>query len=165
MVLLISQLILQSTMFVCSSLSSSVKVQNVRLQRRLNLRVQAEVGWNKVLTKKELAEKGGRAVVNVSGNQILVQEFAGDIYAVSNRCTHLNLPLQGRTALLSAEVTDDGCVVCPAHGTAFELKSGEVKGDWCPKFNIPFVGKLTEQKPLPVYELRVTDDESIEIKA
>lgn len=26
-----------------------------------------------------------------------------------------------------------GCVVCPAHGTAFALGTGEVKGEWCPK--------------------------------
>eukprot|EP01024_Parvocaulis_polyphysoides_P050204 TRINITY_DN48889_c0_g2_i1.p1 TRINITY_DN48889_c0_g2~~TRINITY_DN48889_c0_g2_i1.p1 ORF type:complete len:134 (-),score=33.17 TRINITY_DN48889_c0_g2_i1:119-520(-) len=126
--------------------------------------VLAEGGWNKVLTKKELSEKGGRAVVDVAGKQVLVQEFAGDIYAVSNRCTHLNLPLQGRTGLFKAEVTEAGCVVCPAHGTAFDLKSGEVKGEWCPKFNLPLVGKITEKKPLPVYELRVTEDESIEVK-
>eukprot|EP01025_Chloroclados_australasicus_P011563 TRINITY_DN15055_c0_g1_i2.p2 TRINITY_DN15055_c0_g1~~TRINITY_DN15055_c0_g1_i2.p2 ORF type:complete len:176 (-),score=16.58 TRINITY_DN15055_c0_g1_i2:426-884(-) len=142
----------------------SSPVKSARFGRSLNIRTQATASWNKVLTKKELSEKGGRAVVNVEGSQILIQEFAGDIYAVSNRCTHLNLPLQGRTALLKAEVTEDGCVVCPAHGTAFELKSGEVKGDWCPKFNIPFVGKLTEQKPLPVYELRVTENEDIEVK-
>lgn len=30
-------------------------------------------------------------------------------------------------------VTPDKCVVCPAHGTAFDLKTGEVKGEWCPK--------------------------------
>eukprot|EP01023_Acetabularia_acetabulum_P013898 TRINITY_DN1678_c0_g1_i2.p2 TRINITY_DN1678_c0_g1~~TRINITY_DN1678_c0_g1_i2.p2 ORF type:complete len:152 (-),score=34.32 TRINITY_DN1678_c0_g1_i2:175-630(-) len=143
---------------------SVAKAPNVRFQRAQNLKVGADAGWNKVLTKKELGDKGGRAVVKVDGNQILVQEFAGDIYAVSNRCTHLNLPLQGRTALLSAQVTDEGCVVCPAHGTAFDLKSGEVKGEWCPKFNIPFIGKLADEKPLPVYELRVTEDESIEIK-
>lgn len=30
-------------------------------------------------------------------------------------------------------MTPDKCVVCPAHGTAFDLKTGEVKGEWCPK--------------------------------
>lgn len=37
--------------------------------------------------------------------KVLVQEFAGDIFAVSNKCSHLGLPLQARPsrALLSSE--------------------------------------------------------------
>jgi hypothetical protein len=35
--------------------------------------------------------------------------------------------------LVQGSVTPDKCVVCPAHGTAFDLKTGEVKGEWCPK--------------------------------
>lgn len=38
----------------------------------------------------------------------------------------------GKTAMFQAEVKDK-CVVCPAHGTYFDLKTGEVKGEWCPK--------------------------------
>ncbi len=34
--------------------------------------------------------------------------------------------------MFQAEVKDK-CVVCPAHGTFFDLKTGEVKGEWCPK--------------------------------
>jgi nitrite reductase/ring-hydroxylating ferredoxin subunit len=25
---------------------------------------------------------------------------------------------------------EKGCVVCPAHGTAFDLKTGAVEGEW-----------------------------------
>lgn len=31
-------------------------------------------------------------------------EDAGEVYALSNKCSHLGLPLQGKTALLQAEV-------------------------------------------------------------
>jgi len=44
-------------------------------------------------------------------------------------CRHLGLPLVGRTALLQGKVADK-CIVCPAHGTAFDLGTGEVKGKW-----------------------------------
>jgi nitrite reductase/ring-hydroxylating ferredoxin subunit len=63
--------------------------------------------------------------------QVLLQDVAGTVYAVSNKCSHLNLSLQGKTALLSATVTPDCCVVCPAHGTAFDLATGAVKGVRC----------------------------------
>jgi hypothetical protein len=39
------------------------------------------------------------------------------VYAVSNKCPHLGLSLQGKTPLLSAKVTTEGashCIVCPA---------------------------------------------------
>jgi len=51
---------------------------------------------------------------------------AGEVYGVNNRCTHLNLPLQGRTALVGKPLIN-GCVVCPSHSTAFDVKTGEVQ--------------------------------------
>jgi nitrite reductase/ring-hydroxylating ferredoxin subunit len=57
----------------------------------------------------------------------------------------------------------DKCIVCPAHGTYFDLASGEVKGEWCPKLpNLPLVGKGPSQKPLPTYECR-TEGNDIEV--
>ena len=81
-------------------------------------------------------------MVEVNGARILVAEFAGDVFAVSNKCSHLGLPLVGKTALLQGQVKDK-CIVCPAHGTAFDLASGDVKGEWCPSerclgFSFPF---------------------------
>ena len=58
----------------------------------------------------------------------------------------------------------DGCVVCPAHGTAFDLATGEVQGEWCPKMpDLPLVGKGPAKKPLPVFECRVGEDGTIEV--
>lgn len=39
----------------------------------------------------------------------------------------------GKTAFFQGQVSDK-CIVCPAHNTAFDLATGEVKGEWCPKF-------------------------------
>ena len=70
---------------------------------------------------QDLQDNGGRLVANLDGKKILIQDFMGDVYAVSNKCPHLNLSMQGKTALLSAKMTDDGCIVCPAHGSQLSL--------------------------------------------
>jgi nitrite reductase/ring-hydroxylating ferredoxin subunit len=168
---------------------------------------------------------------------VLVVEDAGSVYAVSNKCSHLGLPLQGKTAMFTATVRGarrractggergdgsvgggggagsaavempwvgekrwrasrpsrsrpgrpnpyhahthhtnnntkkqkksqikDGCVVCPAHNTAFSLKDGAVKGEWCPKFpQLPLVGKLGDAKPLPTFGCRVSEAGDVEV--
>ena len=60
----------------------------------------------------------------------------------------------------------DKCIVCPAHGTAFDLQTGAVKGEWCPGFpDLPFVGKGTASKPLPMFDTRVDAAGAIEVLA
>ena len=114
---------------------------------------------------QDLQDNGGRLVANLDGKKILIQEFMGDVYAVSNKCPHLNLSMQGKTALLSAKLTDDGCIVCPAHGSQFKLDNGEQVGEWCPNLpDLPLVGKVGNgPAPLPVYQTRVTDSGDIEV--
>ena len=114
---------------------------------------------------QDLQDNGGRLVANLDGKKILIQEFMGDVYAVSNKCPHLNLSMQGKTALLSAKLTDDGCIVCPAHGSQFKLDNGEQVGEWCPNLpDLPLVGKIGNgPAPLPVYQTRVTDSGDIEV--
>jgi len=57
------------------------------------------------------------------------------------------------------------CIVCPLHKTAFALKSGEVRGEWCPY--PPVIGKLTGAlqpvASLPVFEVR-TRGKNIEVR-
>lgn len=114
-------------------------------------------------TKTALNDAGGKQVVEVDGQKILLALVEDEVFAVSNKCSHLGLPLVGKTAMFQGEIKDR-CVVCPAHGTAFDLSSGDVKGPWCPTFpNIPLVGKLTPQKPLPTFQSRVDETGSIEV--
>ncbi|KAK9839308.1 hypothetical protein WJX81_006893 [Elliptochloris bilobata] len=118
-----------------------------------------------VTTLKEVKANGGRQVVDVGGKKVLVAEAEGQVYAVSNKCTHLNISLVGKTPLLQGKVQGK-CIVCPAHGTAFDLATGEVQGPWCPNFpELPFVGKGTKARPLPTFESRVDDCGSIEVAA
>ena len=106
-----------------------------------------------------------RVVVELDGlGKVLIQEFAGDVYAVSNKCPHLGLSLQGKTPLLSATV-EDGAIVCPAHGSAFDLKTGATKGEWCPKLPaLPVVGKKYCGEPTAIASYAVSVDESGAIK-
>ena len=106
-----------------------------------------------------------RVVVDVDGvGKVLLQEFANDVYAVSNKCPHLGLSLQGKTPLLSATVSD-GAIACPAHGSAFDLKTGEARGEWCPKLPaLPVVGKKYCGEPTAIASYAVRVDESGAIK-
>ncbi|KAI8473706.1 MAG: Rieske [2Fe-2S] iron-sulfur domain-containing protein, partial [Monoraphidium minutum] len=125
--------------------------------------VVVNASWQKATTKSALSAAGGKLVAELGGQRVLIVEDAGEVFAVSNKCSHLGLPLQGKTALFTATIKDK-CVVCPAHNTAFELASGEVKGEWCPKFpNLPLVGKLGDKKPLPTFKVRVSDGGDVEV--
>lgn len=108
------------------------------------------------VTQSDVAAAGGKKVVEVgSAGRVLLAEDGGKLYAVSNKCSHLGLPLVGKTALLQGEVKG-GCVTCPAHKTRFSLADGSVQGEWCPSFpQLPLVGKLSDKKPLPTYAVRV----------
>ena len=52
--------------------------------------------------------------------------------------------------------------MCPAHETAFDMESGEVEGEWCPKLpgkGVPVLGKALEKerKPIEVFKTRVEE--------
>lgn len=102
-------------------------------------------------------------VVQVDSQKVLLTVVDDTVYAVSNKCSHLGLPLVGKTAMMQGEIRD-GCIVCPAHGTAFDVKDGSVKGEWCPNFpDLPLVGKMTKQKDLPSFASRLTDSGTVEV--
>ena len=61
-----------------------------------------------------------RAMV-IDGEKILLCNAAGEHYAVENRCSHQDTPLEnGRIR--------QGHICCPLHGVRFDLKTGEPKG-------------------------------------
>jgi len=56
-----------------------------------------------------------------NGEKVLLCNAAGKHYAVENRCSHQNTPLEnGRIR--------QGYICCPLHGVRFDLKTGEPKG-------------------------------------
>ncbi|KAG2500531.1 hypothetical protein HYH03_001308 [Edaphochlamys debaryana] len=142
------------------ALSARPCVGRVAVSRRT---VKPLAAWTKAGTTSGLKSAGGKQVVEINGQKVLLVAQGDDVKAVSNKCSHLGLPLVGKTAMFQAEIKS-GCVVCPAHGTMFDLDTGAVKGEWCPKLpNLPLVGKGPAQKPLPTFQVRVGEDGSIEV--
>ncbi len=64
---------------------------------------------------------GTGKVVQVEGKTLALFNLGGTFYAIDNACTHVGGPL--------GEGTVDGTVVvCPWHGSRFEIKTGKVVG-------------------------------------
>lgn len=114
------------------------------------------------VTKEDVkSADGGRMVVTIDDQKVLLTVVDDAVYAVSNKCSHLGLPLVGKTAMMQGKVTG-GCIVCPAHGTAFDVKDGSVKGEWCPNMpNLPLVGKMTKEKPLPTFSTSMDESSGV----
>ncbi|MBA2637847.1 MAG: Rieske (2Fe-2S) protein [Solirubrobacterales bacterium] len=76
-------------------------------------------------------------VTEVAGSPVLLVRRAGRLHALADRCTHRGAPLhEGRI--------EDGCIVCPWHGSRFGLEDGAVKR-----------GPATY--PQPAFDVRVRD--------
>jgi nitrite reductase/ring-hydroxylating ferredoxin subunit/uncharacterized membrane protein len=99
--------------------------------------------WAAALPDSELPE-GGMRRVRVGDRQIMLARQAGRIYALEAACSHLGGPLDDGAL-------EDGCVVCPWHGSRFELATGE-----------PIDGPAAI--PQPCFETRVRDGQ-IEVRA
>ena len=61
--------------------------------------------------------------------------------AFANSCPHLGSPfdlatIEQKPTVRGGIETESGscvdCIVCPVHRTAFEIQSGDVRGEWCP---------------------------------
>lgn len=62
----------------------------------------------------------GKKQVSVAGQEILLVNLKGVIYAVENECPHQGAPLSGA-------MVKDTYLSCPRHGYRFELKDGSCK--------------------------------------
>lgn len=82
------------------------------------------MNWIRVLTREDLPP-GTRRVSHVADREILLINHQGEIYAVGNRCPHMQASLE------SGQVTATGEIVCPRHRSVFDLESGNVE-DWVP---------------------------------
>jgi nitrite reductase/ring-hydroxylating ferredoxin subunit len=63
----------------------------------------------------------GKKLVSVNGQEILLINIKGVIYAVEPECPHQGAPLSG------AILKDGEHVTCQRHGYRFELKTGACK--------------------------------------
>jgi 3-phenylpropionate/trans-cinnamate dioxygenase ferredoxin component len=64
-------------------------------------------------------EEGELRVFDVRGATIAVANVAGTFYAFDDTCTHLQCSLAGGNLA-------EAIVICPCHGSEFDVRSGEV---------------------------------------
>jgi nitrite reductase/ring-hydroxylating ferredoxin subunit/uncharacterized membrane protein len=72
--------------------------------------------WTSVLGEHELAE-GQMRCVEARGTAVLLARTQGELYALSNSCSHRGAPLH------EGEIQDT-TVVCPWHSSVFDLRDG-----------------------------------------
>lgn len=59
----------------------------------------------------------GKKVVTVNGQEVLLINVKGEIFATENECPHQGSPMQ-------SGIVKDGHLSCPRHGYRFDLKNG-----------------------------------------
>lgn len=84
---------------------------------------------------------GATLAVTVGSRSILIVHHAGRLFAVENRCSHAEQPLEcGRVRY--------GWISCPAHGAKFDLATGEALSqpatDPIATFEVRIVGDTIE---------------------
>lgn len=121
--------------------------------------------------------------VEVAGLSLLVvvSKDGQTIHAISNSCPHLGTPLEtgqidrrlkpgveagpGQEPSAMGDECYEECIVCPLHNTAFELNTGEVRGEWCPY--PPVIGKVMgtvkAKTNLPKFDIR-TRGKNVEVR-
>jgi nitrite reductase/ring-hydroxylating ferredoxin subunit/uncharacterized membrane protein len=72
--------------------------------------------WTDVLGESELAE-GRMRCVDADGTPVMLARSGGELYALTDRCSHRGGPLH------EGEI-QDGTVVCPWHASVFDLRDG-----------------------------------------
>ena len=97
--------------------------------------------------------------VYLQGKDILLARVDGKYYAAAGRCPHMK-------GLLSRGKLKGTLVICPMHGSQFDLKDGKVVR-WVEGSGImSFMGKLMSAigmaakkgKPLAIYEVKIEDE-------
>ncbi|WP_433475746.1 Rieske 2Fe-2S domain-containing protein [Spirillospora sp. CA-142024] len=99
--------------------------------------------WTPTLAEGDLAD-GDHRTVEAGGVQILLHRMSGKVYALDATCSHMGGPLGEGTF-------EDGCVVCPWHGSTFRFTDGGIV-------------RGPASAPQPCYETRIQDGR-IEVRA
>ncbi len=95
---------------------------------------------------------GGRPErVEIEGKGVLVAKVGNNFYAIGDKCTHMGCSLSQGTL-------EGTIIICPCHGSKFDITNGEVVA-WVGKH--PTIGRLTSfmKKNAPVYRVNIEGDE------
>ena len=96
----------------------------------------AEISFTKICSVHDVEEGAGIRFI-VDETEIAVFKSKGEIFALNNICPHQ------QTALIYDGIIEEGCVVCPAHGWMFDLRTGN---------------KKSGSRGLDSYEVKVVDE-------
>ena len=91
----------------------------------------------------------GRATSAVCGGLdiCVATNTDGSIFAVGNKAPVVGTPM-------AAGQVRNGQIKDPLTGTAFDLKTGEVRGPWCPNFPFSLLFSGIEPTGLPVFKVK-----------
>ena len=96
--------------------------------------------WLDAVGFDELVETKALRVVIGSETMMLVKD--GDsVFAIGNQCTHQGAGLDRGVVKIAGSVKS---VICPAHGSTFNLETGKVM-------------RPPATKPVPVFDVKVED--------
>jgi len=88
---------------------------------------------------------GAVKIIHAGEISACVYNLDGDLYAIEDRCSHDDGPL------CEGEVDfDDGTVICPRHGSKFEIKTGRAL-------------TLPAYVPVETFPVRVDDDGIVKV--
>jgi len=77
-----------------------------------------EDGYKILCKSSELKEKKGKRFI-VDDVDIALFKIDGEVFAIGNVCPHQH------TALMYDGFVENNCVVCPAHGWMFDIRTGK----------------------------------------
>lgn len=105
--------------------------------------------WTTICDSKELSPNSLKAGFGAGQDILIATDKGGKPFAAANVCPHIGTPLDQGTV-------ENGAIVCPLHRSAFDLKSGNLVGPWCPAPPLigPLTGKLKSPRSLQVFQCR-----------
>jgi nitrite reductase/ring-hydroxylating ferredoxin subunit len=98
--------------------------------------VSASEPFELVARLDDVPDGGLLGVVKQTGDRICLARLDGEIYALSNNCTHQDFPMSDGVLL------PNGCIECAWHGAMFDCRTGAVK-------------RFPATDPIGVYEVKV----------
>jgi 3-phenylpropionate/trans-cinnamate dioxygenase ferredoxin subunit len=97
------------------------------------------MAWEAVCDLDQL-EEGDTLVVQLGGEPIcVIRLYEDEAVAIHNTCTHQQQPLN------EGYLQEDDTLICPAHNSRFDTRTGEATG-------VPAVA------PVPTYACKIEDD-------
>ncbi|HEX2961455.1 MAG TPA: nitrite reductase (NAD(P)H) small subunit [Ignavibacteriales bacterium] len=77
-------------------------------------------GFTKLCRLSELKENEGKKFI-IDEAEIALIKTEGEVFALDNICPHQH------AAIIYDGFVEEGCIVCPAHGWMFDLRTGCMK--------------------------------------